>query len=48
MIIVYFLIGLAVIMLPLNNHVALCLILGIIEPHLIVIYLIIIFAFSDM
>ena len=47
MTIIYLLVGLAVIALPLNNHVALCLILGIVEPHLIIIYLIVIFAFSD-
>ena len=47
MILIYLLIGLAVITLPLNNHVALCLILGIVEPHLVIIYLIVVYAFSD-
>ena len=47
MILVYLLIGLGVCLLPLNNHIAICLILGILEPHLVIIYLIVIYAFSD-
>ncbi len=47
MIIVYFLMGLAVIALPLNNHVTICLVLGIVEPQLIIIYLIVVYGFSD-
>lgn len=47
MILVYLLIGLMVCFLPLNNHVALCLVLGIVEPHLVIIYFIVVFAFSD-